>query len=652
MITKPKEKTIDLFVPGRLCLFGEHTDWAGRYMAQNAEVLPGMSIVTGINLGIYADAKPSDEFVVHTLNAEGEMVSFACEMHRETLKQEARNNAYFGYCCGVAAYLRENYRVGGIELNITKMTLPMKKGLSSSAAICVLVAKAFNELYQLNLSVRGIMQVAYMGERLTLSRCGRLDQACAYGETPVVMEFSDEEIKVEKIRVGKTLHWVFADLCANKNTKKILTDLNSAYPFAQDERDKAVQEALGKDNHLFIRRACAAMNSGDVRELGRIMCEAQLLFDEKVAPACPEELTAPILHEVLHDECIQQWIYGGKGVGSQGDGTVQFLAKDKEAQAALVEYLNEVRKLQAYAFDIRAGGKVRKAIIPIAGLGTRMYPQTHFIKKAFLPIIDEKGVVKPIIMCMIEEALDAGIEEIIIIVDEGQTEEYAEYFSPKNPQEFALRLPENLREEYLKISYMGKHLRFVEQKEKKGLGHAVYQAKPYLSNEPVLLMLGDFIYKSHLDISCTQQTINAYNKSGGKAVVSIKAVPINQSSTYGIVKGTFEADRTYLMSVQDMVEKPSEDYARENLLFIDSDGRECCYATFGEYVLTKEIFDYLGEQIKVYEEDGVSEEVDLTAALRSLALKKELEAVDIAGESFDVGIPSMYYDTFSKFPQK
>ncbi len=644
---KPKE--VELFVPGRLCLFGEHTDWAGRYMAQNAEVLPGKSIVTGINLGIYATAELSEDFRVETVDLEGNPISFQCEMHRENLKQDARENAYFGYCCGVAAYLRENYHVDGISIHITKVTLPMKKGLSSSAAICVLVAKAFNELYGLNLSTRGIMQVAYMGERLTMSRCGRLDQACAYGETPVLMEFTDEEIEVEKLRVGKTLYCVFADLCAAKNTKKILADLNKAYPFAQTPVEKAVQEALGEDNHRIIERACRAMQEGNPEELGRIMYEAQKLFDAKVAPACPEELTAPVLHDVLGDENIKQWIYGAKGVGSQGDGTVQFLAKDRECQQALVQYLNEVRGLQAYDFDIRAGGKVRKAIIPIAGFGTRMYPQTHFTKKAFLPIMDEAGVVKPILMYMLEEALDAGIEEIIIIVGEGEREEYVKYFSLENKDEFVKKLPTKLQSEYLKIGEIGKHLHFVEQKEKNGFGHAVYQAAPYLSNEPVLLMLGDFIYRSELDLSCTQQTINAYNKSGGKAVVSIKPVPLEQASTYGIIKGDFDADRPYLMNVTDMVEKPSESYARQHLRYQDADGNECCYATFGEYILTKEIFDYLGAQIEEAKREGLKGEIDLTSALRDLALRDELVGVSIAGESFDVGIPSMYYDTFVRY---
>ena len=243
------KKTVSLFVPGRLCLFGEHSDWAGSYMTQNADLVEGQAIVTGINLGIYANAERSEDFEVTSFDADGNKISFRCPMHTKELKKQAEEPMLFSYCCGVAAYMRENYHVGGVKITVTRVNLPMKKGLSSSAAICCLVAKAFNELYGLHISTRGIMQVAYRGELLTGSRCGRLDQACAYGETPVLMHFNQSEIDVEKLRVGKTFYWVIADLCAGKDTKKILAYLNKAYPFATDETGIREQEALGRDNH-------------------------------------------------------------------------------------------------------------------------------------------------------------------------------------------------------------------------------------------------------------------------------------------------------------------------------------------------------------------------------------------------------------------
>ncbi len=637
-------KRVNVFVPGRLCLFGEHSDWAGTYMMTNGDLVEGQAIVTGINLGIHATAEKSEDFTISSYEADGSAATFTSSMDMNELKKYAKEPILFSYCCGVAAYMRENYHVGGVKITITDVTLPMKKGLSSSAAVCCLVAKVFNELYGLHISTRGIMQIAYRGELLTGSRCGRLDQACAYGERPVLMHFYQTEIDVETIRVGQTFYWVIADLCASKNTKRILAYLNRAYPFATNEIEIAEQEALGPDNHKIIAKAREAIESGNAEELGRTMTEAQKLFDKKVAPACPEELASPVLHSVLNDERIQEWIYGAKGVGSQGDGTVQLLAKDKKSQTALVEYLNNVRHMEAFAFRLNAGGKIKKAIIPIAGNGTRMFPESFFIKKAMLPVMDDKGTVKPALLYMLEELIDCEIEDIYLIIGAGETEEYRRVFDFGYDESYVKSLPDNVREYYQEIYEIGQRIHLIVQEEKKGFGHAVYQARRYLAGEPAVMLLGDFLYKSNIELSCTQQTINAYNKSGGKAVVSIKAIPVKESRHYGIVHGTFRGDRPYIMDADSMVEKPDEEYTKENLLV---DGR--CYATFGSYVLTDEVFEFLEQQIEDNEANREHSEIDLTKALTKTAKDGNLVGVDIDGESYDIGIPRKYYQTFVEF---
>lgn len=643
-------REIELFVPGRLCLFGEHSDWAGKYVSQNPEILEGKAIVTGINLGIYASARINDNFYISSMNQQGEPLHFQCEMNADILREHALRDNFFSYCCGVAAYMMENYHVGGISIEVKKVTLPMKKGLSSSAAICVLIARAFSKLYQLHLSIQGEMRAAYYGERLTRSRCGRLDQACAFGEQPIIMRFSDEEINIRKLKVGKTMYWVFADLCAGKDTRKILSDLNRAYPFAQNEIYQHVQDALGKDNYEIIAKASRAIEDGDARALGQTMTEAQALFDAKIAPACPEELTSPVLHSVLNDPKIQPYIWGAKGVGSQGDGSVQLLAKDKACQLALVDYLNQERNMEAFPFELQAGGKIRKAIIPIAGFGTRMYPQTHFTKKALLPVIDENEVVKPVLMCILEELDAAGIEDIILIVGENEVDDYQKLFEFETDEEFVRKLPKPVRQYNQWLHSIGGKITYVVQKEKKGFGHAVYQAYALLKGEPALLMLGDFIYKSQIAFSCTAQTINAYNKAGGnKSIVSIKSIPLEQVTNYGILTGQFHSDRPYLMDVRSMAEKPSVDFAREQLGVCGSDGQTRYYATFGQYILTDDVFQYLARQIEESELAESAAEIDLTSALAHLADEGKLAAVDIAGESYDVGIPSLYYDTFIKY---
>ena len=196
---------LKLFVPGRLCLFGEHTDWAGHYRTMNADILPGMAIVTGIEHGIYAEVEKSSVFEL-TCDAP-ELVDvwndFSCRMNDQELKQVAKSGSFFCYCAGVASYMLEWYKVGGVHIHITDMTLPIRSGLSSSAAICVLVARAFNLLYHLNLNTMGEMNIAYLGELRTSSRCGRLDQACAFGVKPTLMIFDGDDIEVKPLNVKR-----------------------------------------------------------------------------------------------------------------------------------------------------------------------------------------------------------------------------------------------------------------------------------------------------------------------------------------------------------------------------------------------------------------------------------------------------------------
>ena len=351
---------IELFVPGRLCLFGEHTDWAGRYRTMNADIEPGMAIVTGIEQGIYAEIEKSMIFEM-TCEAEGLGTlwnDFSCRMTDSELKSVAKSGSFFSYCAGVASYMLEWYKVGGLRINIKKMTLPIKSGLSSSAAICVLVARAFNILYHLNLNTMGEMNIAYLGELRTQSRCGRLDQVCAFGVRPNVMVFDGDEISVKPMSVKVPLHYVFADLCSHKDTITILRDLNKAYPFASNEKEQAEHDFLGKDNLKMIDQAVRYMAEGKVKELGQLMTYYEEQFDSCMNPIS-EALKAPVLKRVLSDENIKPLVYGGKGVGSHGDGSVQFLAKGQEEQDKLADYLNSIG-CKAHKLTISPAHIVRK----------------------------------------------------------------------------------------------------------------------------------------------------------------------------------------------------------------------------------------------------------------------------------------------------
>lgn len=287
---------------------------------------------------------------------------------------------------------------------------------------------------------------------------------------------------------------------------------------------------------------------------------------------------------------------------------------------------------------------VRKAIIPIAGNGTRMFPETFFVKKVMLPVMDDRGVIKPALLYMLEELAGCGIEDIYLIVGEGETEEYDRIFRFDFDESYERKLPEKVRGYYRIIHDLGQLLHFVIQKEKKGFGHAVYQAREYLNGEATVLLLGDFLYRSNTDITCTQQTIDAYRFSGGKAVVGIREIDVKDSGNYGVLHGMFRKDGLGILDADSMVEKPGEEYARCNLM---TDGK--CYATFGSYVLTDDIFEYVGKQIEEKDRTGNTEETDLTSAFMNAAKHGRLVGVNIDGESFDVGLPDMYYRTFFEF---
>ena len=639
------QKQISLFVPGRLCLFGEHSDWAGMYRTINSDLVKGAAIVTGTEQGIYATAEKADKFIMCSSPNLPDDDYWECEMDTSKLLDIAQSGGFFSYVAGVAAYINDNYIVGGVKITINKRDLPLKSGLSSSAAVCVLVARAFNQLYHLKMNIKGEMQAAFMGEQKTPSRCGRLDQACAYGVKPVLMEFDGVETDSKELKVGNTFYYVVSNLMATKDTVKILSDLNKAYPFASTNVENNVQEALGKDNQSIVSKAVALLEDGNAELLGKLMKEAQNIFDSKVAPAS-SELEAPILHSVINDPNIDLLIYGAKGVGSQGDGSVQFLARGKEEAIQLQKYLLDVYGFPSFTLTLNPGQTIKRAIIPLAGFGTRVFPATKVVRKCFLPIMDYDGILKPALMIMIDRLLEAGIEDICLVIGEDEQEDFNRFFSPL-PEEHRNNLSPDKKILEDKILIMRQHITFVYQKERKGFGHAVWLAKEFTEDEPVLLLLGDFLYRSNLAISCCKQVIDAY-KECGKTMVSICEVPLEKVVHYGILHGFWNNDNETLMKVDKMVEKPTDDYADEYLYVKDKRGKKRYFATFGQYVLTPEVFSELDRQIKS-EECSEGAEYGLTSALDAVRDKYGMYAFVPDGQSFDIGLPDAYRNTMWEY---
>ncbi|UCE87194.1 MAG: GHMP kinase [Deltaproteobacteria bacterium] len=345
---------IELFVPGRLCLFGEHSDWAGGYRASRPALAPGYCLVAGTDQGLTArlERRPRSFEIASALPDGRRAGPVRIEAEPDALEAVARSDDFMSYAAGVAAVIRRRYAVGGLFVEITRADLPIRKGLSSSAALCVLVARAYSEAYGLMLSTREEMELAYAGERLAGSECGRMDQVCAYGRRLSFLTFDGSEFDVEPLEPGASFELLIVDLRSDKDTRRILTDLNACFPDTPGERAAGVREALGRCNAELLARARRAVGCGDAAALGALMREAQALFDAKVAPASAA-LAAPRLRAVLTHTATGRLAYGGKGVGSQGDGCAQLVTRGPAERAELSAILERELGVRALPLTLR-----------------------------------------------------------------------------------------------------------------------------------------------------------------------------------------------------------------------------------------------------------------------------------------------------------
>jgi UTP-glucose-1-phosphate uridylyltransferase/mevalonate kinase len=637
---------MNIFVPGRICLVGEHSDWAGGYRRINAQIEKGYTLITGTDQGIHAEvsAHPTS-LVLSSISPDGKREGpYEIPMEPKALLEEAQRGGFWSYIAGVANQVLINYHVHGLVIDNYKTDLPIKKGLSSSAAICVLTARAFNRVYDLKMTTRGEMELAYQGEISTPSRCGRMDQGCAFGNRPVMMTFDGDRLETAEMQVNEPMYFVIVDLQAKKDTMEILNRLNHCYPFAENEVDRGVQELLGPINKRIVLQAVEALRTSDAQQLGALMSEAQALFDRYATPACPEELTSPVLHHILDYEPLKAHIYGGKGVGSQGDGTAQFICRSQKDQQEVIDILARDLQMPAMQMTITPQQKVRKAVIPAAGFGTRLFPATKATKKELFPIIDRDGIAKPAILIIVEEAIEAGIEEVIIIVQENDLEDFRAFFCEQISIENYNKLPRHFQEYSRRLLEIGQHVRFVIQPAQQGFGHAVYSAQEAVGNEPFLLMLGDHIYRSNNDTSCARQLLEAYQRHG-QSIVGLRRTPEDEIGNFGVLTGVWLEDEK-LLNLSEFAEKPTQDYAQTNLR-VPNFPKDEYLTVFGQYILKPQVFDILKEHI----DNNVRErgEYQLTSALDRLRQEDGFLGLVIDGKRFDIGLPDYYLETLQTF---
>ncbi|MFV0561243.1 MAG: UTP--glucose-1-phosphate uridylyltransferase GalU [Enterococcus sp.] len=254
--------------------------------------------------------------------------------------------------------------------------------------------------------------------------------------------------------------------------------------------------------------------------------------------------------------------------------------------------------------------KVKKAVIPAAGLGTRFLPATKAMAKEMLPIVD-----KPTIQFIVEEALKSGIEDILIVT--GKAKRPIEDHFDANI-ELETNLKEKGKTELLKLveETTDVNLHFIRQSHPKGLGHAVLQAKAFVGNEPFVVMLGDDLMEDTVPL--TKQLMNDYEKTHA-STIAVMEVPHEDTSKYGIINPGEQVEKD-LYNVKNFVEKPAPDKAPSDLAII------------GRYLLTPEIFDVLENQ-----KPGAGNEIQLTDAIDTLNKTQRVFAQKFTGKRYDVG---------------
>ena len=620
-----KNKTIGIFVPGRVSIIGELSDWVSDYKKYNDQIIPGEVIAMGIDKGIYANASKSSDFIFEYNNQKIKIK----DMKEIELDKIARSQDFFSYVASVALYMKRNYNVSGINIKVMYMTLPIKKGLSSSACVSVLVAKAFNLIYNLNLNFMDIMEIAYKSERYALSMCGRLDQICAKGLGVSHIIFNENDLVINPVRIKENMHMVICDVNGFKDTKNILNFLHSCFPIPKTKEEENVKRMLCEDNKIIIDNGLKALEKGDIFEFGKIMTKAQVLIDESAGKIC-KDLEGPRLHEIMNDKFIKEMSYGAKGIGSNGDGAIEILAKDKLSQESIINYLKVYYHLNPFKLDINKTYKIKKAVIPVSGFGTRVYPFTRTIKKSFLPVVDGEFV-KPLILKLVEDLDKVGIEEILLIIGRDEEEIYSDFFKKPLSIDHFESLTDEQKEYELNIIRLGEKIIFKVQEEKLGYGHAVLESREFAGNDAVLMILGDTIYKSNRDESCIGQVLGMYDKLN-KPIISLHELSVDDLKYYGIAKGNLNNN---LMKIEEIIEKPSLEVAEK--LKVNNK----YYGTFGISIINNSIYDALSHE--------ENKEMEFTKAIDIASKKGEVFGYVVDGYQFDLGNPISYQKTMKEF---
>jgi UTP--glucose-1-phosphate uridylyltransferase len=290
---------------------------------------------------------------------------------------------------------------------------------------------------------------------------------------------------------------------------------------------------------------------------------------------------------------------------------------------------------------------IHKAVIPIAGLGTRLFPASYACKKEFFPIVGPDGIARALIHYQVDDLIAVGIEQICIIVQPGEEKRVVNYFKgPGKSYKKQLEKYPQLIAEAEKMQAALDRICFAVQETQEGYGHAVYQSKAFANGDPILLCLGDHLFRSGAR-SCHSQLIEAYELCAKKSVSAVNRIQAADLEGYGTIAGKRLPGHPELISITQIVEKPSIETARQSLRVNGLEEGEFL-GWFGMHVLSPAIFDILGEMI--HENDRQKGEYQLTYAQELLRQRQGYFALEIQdGTRFNFGTPQDFVSSISQF---
>lgn len=287
--------------------------------------------------------------------------------------------------------------------------------------------------------------------------------------------------------------------------------------------------------------------------------------------------------------------------------------------------------------------KPTRAVIPLAGLASRLYPATKILPKALLPVPGHDGSLRPAVDWIVREVLDSGVEEIVLIVSPRDGDLIRRYFD-EPPERTSGVSGRRILHAWSELKELAQHLRYVHQLEPGGFGDAVLQARSVVGCQPFVLLLGDHLYRSHSTVPCLRQVLDIGERFD-KGVLGISRCSESDVIQRGIVRVCSRSEESRVFELLDMYEKPTRSEVLSTLQIPGSVPQQY-FCLFGIYLLPGQFMD----ELNTASQQRNQEELDLSTALRSWIYSDGGLAYEVKGEFLDIGTPTGYSSTVSRFP--